>query len=83
MINKMEEDWIIHGYDSLTAAGVSPENAKKKMDGFYQQANLDTDTFIPATSETIEKKNFEIVIFSDENENLNENGSDDENFFVE
>jgi hypothetical protein len=52
------------------------------MNRFYQQANLDTDTFISATLKTIEKKNFEIVIFSDENENSDENESNDENFFV-
>ena len=81
MIQNAEKNWILYGYDQLTAAGVDLKNAQKEMDSFYKQIDLDTKS-ASSSSDTVDKNEFEVVISSDE-EDDNEEENENEDFVIE
>jgi len=80
MINTVEENWMMHEYNSLTAAEVNVKNAQKKMKKFYIQINLKEKSSDSSSSENIEENNFQVVISSDEKKKDYE--SEDDNFII-
>ncbi len=81
MVADAEDDWMLHGYDRLAAAGVSSEDAIKEMEEFYQQIDSVEDTSAPPTPKMVDEEDFTVVVSSDEEEKADE--SDDNDFVVD
>ena len=67
----------MHEYDYLVAAEVNETNAMKKIKKFYKQINSLENISVSLTSEIINKKNFEIIISSDKENESNDNDNTD------
>ncbi|KJF60401.1 uncharacterized protein CIMG_12937 [Coccidioides immitis RS] len=67
-----------HGYNYLAAVDVSRERVEKEMRGFLSQLqNLIEDNNSLSATEKMKKDDFEIVMFSDENNKKNDEKNDD------
>ncbi len=68
---------MMHEYNYLAAAEVNEINIIKKIKKFYQQINFFEDILVSLISEIINKKNFEIIISSDKENESNDNDNTD------
>ncbi|KJF61218.1 uncharacterized protein CIMG_13509 [Coccidioides immitis RS] len=60
---------MAHGHDCLAAVGVLREGVEKKMRGFLDQLqSLSEDNNSPSAPEKVEEDDFEVVVFSDKND---------------
>ena len=78
LIQILKENFILHRHKQLTVAEISKKNMKKEMNEFFEQMKSDDMIFIFLTFKTVAFNEFEVIIFSDEeNENENKNNNDD------
>ncbi|KJF61137.1 uncharacterized protein CIMG_13454 [Coccidioides immitis RS] len=69
---------MAYDHDCLTAVSISRERVKKKMRGFLGQLQSSIkDNNSSSVSEKIEKDDFKIVVFSNENNKKNNKMNDD------
>ncbi|EAS29571.3 uncharacterized protein CIMG_13239 [Coccidioides immitis RS] len=74
----LEAKVMTHGHDYLAAVSVSRERVEKKMRGFLGQLQgLSEDNNSPPVPEKVEKNNFEVVMFSDKNDEKDNEAEDD------
>ena len=78
LIQILKENFILHEHKQLAVAEVNKENTERKMNEFLEQIKSDDVTSIFLTFKTVVFDEFEVIIFSDE-ENENENKNDSNN----
>ncbi|EAS27332.2 uncharacterized protein CIMG_13514 [Coccidioides immitis RS] len=75
---RLKTKFMAHGYNYLAVVGVLREGVKKKIRRFLSQLqSLSEDNNSSSVPEKIEKDDFEIVVFSDENDEKNNKAEDD------
>ena len=78
LIQILKENFILHKHKQLAVAEISKKNTERKMNEFFKQIKFDDVTSIFLILKTVAFNEFEIIIFSDEeNENENKNNSND------
>ncbi|KMU91945.1 hypothetical protein CIHG_09753 [Coccidioides immitis H538.4] len=75
---RLEAKIIVHGYNYLAAVSVLRERIEKKIRRFLSQLqNLSEDNNSLPASEKVKKDDFEVMMFSDENDEKNNEMEDD------